>query len=159
MAYGEEEYADERSPCAVHTYWSDDYMRCQAKRKGLDVRLPTEHEIFIDLDEPVASNPSDYGPKRRFFHKQLDLLQSLELLRVEMFTLLRSKSGNTHIILTVEQTFDGYEFTIEDRILFQALLGSDLKREALSFRGFLGGQDHPTVLFRPRTNPESRDAF
>jgi hypothetical protein len=59
--------------------------------------------------------------------------------------------GNMHI--TIE--LDG-DLPVPTRILFQALLGSDLKRELLSLASFYNGHENPIVLYR---NPENADAL
>jgi hypothetical protein len=47
------------------------------------------------------------------------------------------------------------DLPVQTRIMFQALLGSDLKRELLSLASHMNGHENPIVFYR---NPETTDA-
>ncbi|HET9285660.1 MAG TPA: hypothetical protein VFR24_27220 [Candidatus Angelobacter sp.] len=56
----------------------------------------------------------------------------------------KSKSGNTHIAITLSDPFP-----FEERLALQAALGSDGVREALSLKCLLNKCTEPSILFRP----------
>lgn len=149
MSYGGDSYAQEKSGVP---YWSDDYMRGQAAKKNLDVMYDDDNTLLLDIDVPF-----DTFVAEQQVYKIGEKLEFLEGLGVAEFDVglpqvLRSKSGNTHVIVKLADA----QPSVMTRVFLQALLGSDLKRAALSYAGVIHGQEHPNVLFRPRAEtPES----
>jgi hypothetical protein len=105
-----------------------------AKQRGLTVVLPDQFQLFIDLDQKDGT-PSE-------LIEGMALLQNYGIgVTVERTT--RSSGGNQHIYLRL-----GTALTDTERILLQACLGSDSKRELLSWlRIKLQVKRHPTVFF------------
>lgn len=110
----------------------------EAEMLGLKVVLPKSDELFIDLDDEA---------------NRTILMEGLQVLEDNMFTFevskeTVSKSGNAHIYVET-----GLELTDAERCLFQACLGSDLKRELLSALRIIVGKKSkkltrdPTVFF------------
>ncbi len=119
-------------------YWSDAYMRQQAEKKGCEVEIAQPNTLQIDIDSEEA-----YA----FFEQQIDVLASLGTVDFETYTVRPSKNGLPRRHITVLLT---EPLPMETRILLQAVLGSDRKRELLAYTGFLRGQDNPVVFFRPK---------
>ena len=113
-----------------------------AQRKGFDLVLPADDELFIDIDDAGA---------------HLAYLDGLEALsrngvKVEEIKRTVSPGGNTHIYLRVPAEFGA--LTPETRIAFQAALGSDRVRELLSLLRILLVCDRPpTVFFEKKEDP------
>jgi hypothetical protein len=90
-----------------------------AKENGLRVVYPTAHTLLIDID-------SDADLK--VFKENLVVLQ--EHFEVKWsWSPSRRKAEGKHIIVKIEEE----EFTFLERLGLQAMLGSDRKRELLSF--------------------------
>jgi hypothetical protein len=90
-----------------------------AKRLGLELVLPLEDELFIDLDDKDSEKA---------------MMRGIETLRsngvgVQIKKVTVSKSGNRHAYLTV---IWGKPLSPTERVSLQACLGSDRKREALA---------------------------
>lgn len=119
-------------------YWSDAYMRQQAEKKGCTVEIATDYQLLIDIDSEEAF---------AFFEQQLAVLESLGTVPILYHTVRPSKSGlpKRHVTVFLDEPLE-----MELRILLQAVLGSDRKRELLAFTGFLRGQENPVVFFRPK---------
>lgn len=120
--------------------FSDEVAQRRAKEFNCDILYATDTTLQLDLDGSASLDT---------FKRQLVLLEDLGIISVwAKVEQLQSKSGNWHVILHLDAPLP-----IERRILLQALLGSDLKREALCLAGFLSGtQPQPILLFRPRTD-------
>lgn len=140
MSYEAESYPQRRIK-----RWSDEAIEAAARSKGPGTRIVWSDDttLLLDLDggeEGLAT-----------FKRQLALLE--DTLPVEHFgdyTITPSRSGvNYHVTLKLLTPMP-----IQNRILLQALLGSDIKREALSFAGLVNGQPNPVVFFeRPVAQP------
>lgn len=119
-------------------YWSDAYMRQQAEKKGCTVEIATDLELMIDIDSEEAF---------AFFEQQMEVLVSLETIHFDHYIVRASKSGlpKRHVTVFLVEPID-----MTTRILLQAVLGSDRKRELLAFTGLLRGQENPVVFFRPK---------
>lgn len=116
--------------------FSDAYAIRKAERTGCTIEYADDHTLQLDLD----SDEADY-----IYDKQLRLLDELGIIHILKLTERRSKSDNWHITITLRDPL-----SIEVRILLQACLGSDIKRELLSYAGYLKGQTRPVLLFRPK---------
>jgi hypothetical protein len=64
------------------------------------------------------------------------------------FEMLESSGGNQHVIVHLLT----YELEAVERLMLQAFLGSDRRRELLNYGRMLLGQDQPIRLFRPKQN-------
>jgi hypothetical protein len=88
-----------------------------AKNNGLRIVLPEPRQLQLDIDSTTL--PEDYP-------EQLYILgQQNKILNVRQTT---SKSGNLHVYIDLDLDISPVE-----RVLFQLALGSDRKRELLTF--------------------------
>lgn len=113
--------------------WSIVEAIAQAESDGFTVIKTSPERLLVDLDG------DDRLP---LFDQQFELLKErFKLSEIERY---RSKSGlGWHIVLRCAP------LKTETRLLLQACLGSDLKREALGFLMFCDGIQDPSVLFKP----------
>ena len=115
-----------------------------AKSNGCSVITPEPNQLFLDID-----SEKDY----LYMESILSSLQELNLISRDFnMTVSFSKSGgqHKHVVLT----FTNRIFTEQERILFQLLLGSDHKKERISFLRLLAGQENPIRLFKPLPKKE-----
>jgi hypothetical protein len=104
-----------------------------AKAKGCVIVLPGVREAFVDIDSLDAYAVFDK--------------HAVKLAEVLPFTYVRRPSpsgrdGHFHVTCTFER-----DLTPVERITIQAVLGSDLMRELLSFRRYVTGDAAPTLFF------------
>jgi len=106
----------------------------QCELEGLDVVLPKENELFIDID----SN-SQYT---QFVDAYLCLMRNFPGATVTRDTRSRRKKEGRHIVVTMP-----FDMTATERVAFQAALQSDPVRELLSLlRIRTGGGLIPTLF-------------
>ena len=115
--------------------FTDEWAREKASRCGCSIDYSDDYTLQLDLDGPESY---------QVYLRQLDLLRELDLLRIVTIDERASRSGNRHVIIKLLDPQP-----VERRILFQAMLGSDRKREMLAYKGMLEGQENPVLLFRP----------
>jgi len=118
---------------------SDEFARQRADEKNCTIEYSDDYTLQLDIDSETAYDT---------FHEQLHLLEDLDLLGIapgSLFEERRSRNGNRHITIKLRDPLP-----ITERILLQACLGSDLKRELLAYAGVLKGQNNPVLLFRPK---------
>lgn len=116
----------------------------KAAESNLDVVIPEPNQLFIDID-----NEEDFR-QYAFNVTLLNLHLPDFIVDVEIKV---SKSGGLGRHITV--TVDKYLTDIE-RIGLQAMLGSDRKREMLSWLSAGQGHEHPTLFFEKK--PEQLNA-
>jgi len=117
--------------------WTDESAKHKAEKMGCRVEWASDYTLQLDID-----SDADFSA----FEQQLAMLTDLKLIALtEGYSVRRSRSGNRHINIELDDPLD-----IRDRILFQALLGSDRNREMLSLAGLIKGQKHPVLFFRPK---------
>jgi hypothetical protein len=104
----------------------------EAKLLGLEVVLPKANELQIDIDTPED---------REVFNHHFGILQKYE--QAEIIRDEPSKSGGDKRHITVEL---GRDISNLERILLQSVLGSDRKREILSWVQYCNGDEHPTLF-------------
>jgi hypothetical protein len=116
----------------------------RARQRGQIIEPSTPRVLQIDIDGREAYDR---------FEAMLELWESCPTLpRLGTITERESRTpGNMHITIDL----DG-DLPVQTRILFQALLGSDLKRELLSLASHMNGHENPIVFYR---NPENTDAL
>jgi hypothetical protein len=106
----------------------------KAREKGLVIVRPGPRELFVDLDHWGAC---------RMFWEHAPLFESI----IETFRFAPSASrmpGRFHVTVTLNRDVA----SAEERIMLQALLGSDLLHEALSWReAAIEKLPDPTVFF------------
>lgn len=116
---------------------SHDYAVKKARERNCTIEYADDQTLQLDLDskEAIAT-----------FQSQLRMLKELNIINYmeSNFRLDLSRSGNLHVTIKLTRPLD-----VQLRIMLQALLGSDLKREMLSLARVVRGQPHPILLFRP----------
>jgi hypothetical protein len=123
----------ESSQADALKYDESDNVKEKAKALGLDIITPGEYEVQIDID-----TPADIKHLRTGLKILKDKNEGYKFTR-----LTTSKSGNKHVYITFDRAWSPIE-----RIVVQACLGSDRKRELLSMmRVFNKSNNAPTVLF------------
>ncbi len=106
-----------------------------AKASGFDVIVSTPSTLLLDLDSPEALAQ---------YNRVLPVVKEhFGPLTEEVW---RSKSGNTHVRLTLTFSLDA-----PWRAALSAALGSDGKREALNLVTQLIYGVYPAVLFKPKS--------
>ena len=120
----EKSYSDTRSEIAESA----------AKEKGCVVVKPGPRDLFVDIDtEEQLEN----------FEKCFEILtRSVQGIRMVMRPSPSGEKGRFHAYVTMP-----YDLTSKDRILFQAILGSDPVRECLSYVRLVCGDENPTLFF------------
>lgn len=112
-----------------------------AKAAGLEVHEPGEREILIDLDDTQSQYVMDalIGVARRVG------------IDVKVTKITRSQHGNKHAYLTVPFVLSPVE-----RLLLQAVFGSDRKRELLSYARIRQNISPASVLFEVPAKKERK---
>lgn len=113
----------------------------QAADRNCTIEHADDKTLQLDLDSEAAYE---------VYLKQVVRLRELELLPVdvtldEFASVRRSRSGNRHVIIKLFRPLPA-----EERIMLQALLGSDPVREALSLARVRAGNLFPILLFVPK---------
>lgn len=100
-----------------------------AQKKGLVVRYPAPNELFIDID----------SWEQLYMHNQLfSILEDIEPGAATRLSPSPSgKPGRFHVVVTLPR--DVKDET--ERLMLQAFLGSDAKRELLGYMHLLDGAD------------------
>ena len=111
---------------------SYDHAVSVAAERGQTILEPADNELFIDLDTEDAYE---------------DFLAAYEILNDQepmIWVAYTSKSGppHRHVRVRLERSV-----TPQERIMLQAILGSDRKREALSYLRMKVGNEHATLFF------------
>jgi hypothetical protein len=107
----------------------------RAKRKGLIAVEPKRNELQIDLDGARAL---------RTYGMQYSILRRSGLTKGWRERVRPSKSGgsHTHVIITMPKPIDNLR-----RVTFQAVLGSDIKREVYNLCRVINHNRYPIVFF------------
>jgi hypothetical protein len=106
--------------------------KAYAEEHKLVMVPPGLREVQLDIDSPQT--PAHYATVKSILAK---------ITRIENEKISVSRSGNLHITLTL-----GRDLTSTERILFQAVLGSDPVRELLTYKNTLDPNNTtPQFLF------------
>ena len=117
------------------TYAAPSNLEELAEKKGLVVVYPKMDELFLDIDSSEA-----FG---RFEEHLYILDREMPGFLLEVRSEPSASGGeHRHITLTLNRYV-----AAEERILLQAILGSDPKRELLSYIFFSRGREKPTCFF------------
>lgn len=114
-------------------YDRDEKATEQAAKKGCRVVYPKANELFVDLDSKEAV--------ARFYTNIARILE-YKPLTYEVRPSPSGREGHAHAYVWLEDDVDDFE-----RIALQALLGSDLTREVLSWQRLMRYEEHPTLFF------------
>jgi hypothetical protein len=115
----------------------EEYVQAKAAEHNCEVVNASDYVLQLDFDSPEI--PDDGAV---VFGLLKDLGFIPEDTRWEQW---RSKSGNWHVQIHFDEPVPARQ-----RVLLQALLGSDPKREALNLARIHHGCENPIRLFRPR---------
>lgn len=109
----------------------------KADRDGLEVVLPTDKQLFIDIDNDFA-----FAVFERNYEVFLRFYSDAGIYAVKP-----SKSGGEkkHITVTMSEPVDPTE-----RLVLQAFLGSDLRREFLGLQRIKANDPHPTLFLEKK---------
>lgn len=105
-----------------------------AAELGLIAIFPLGDELILDIDQPFES--AFYSNGKMF------AVMASNGIKVQSMLHTKSKSGNSHVYIKLEQLISH-----KDRIILQAVLGSDPTREFLSLLRQRKGFMWPTVAF------------
>jgi hypothetical protein len=118
---------------------SSESANVKAEEEHLEVVLPRPNQLFIDIDNDFAM--AIFERNLPSFYRWYACVGS-EVIRP-------SKSGGErkHITITLADDIDPKE-----RLILQAYLGSDLKREFLGLQRIKQGDPHPTLFLEKKKN-------
>ena len=110
----------------------------EAEANNCVVKVPSPTELFIDIDDALGA---------QWFH--LNIGKVVEHVGLdgspEWSTSPSGQQGHSHIVVKLRR-----EVTPMERILIQAFLGSDLKREALSWVRLVNDDPNPTLFYEKK---------
>lgn len=124
---------------------------CQKKLKDLGledtyfVDVATDRTIQLDIDIPYTDPlPARFYDGLAIFARRLDDVCALDSPagKTASYRKLQSRNGRTHVSITLN-----WDMPQAERIAWQAVLGSDFKREALSLAYAAQGQQSPVLLY------------
>jgi hypothetical protein len=102
------------------------------KDNDVKVVLPEPRQLQLDIDSPKL--PEGYT-------EQFHILNQINPVLKEHRT--TSKSGNLHVYIDLMN-----DITPVERVMFQACMGSDIKRELLTYQNLLDStNERPQFLF------------
>lgn len=112
-------------------------MRQQARaaERGHVCRYPADNELFLDIDSLDGLGRLHAAVVQNQYVRSI-------VDAVHTHPSPSGKAGRFHTIVTLKKRVDKFE-----RITLQALLGSDLAREILSYQEAQAGCERPTVFF------------
>lgn len=126
---------------------TNEQMEEWAKQEGCDYIEATDSELFIDIDtkEQLATFWNNLNLAHRLFdHVPSDKLGYWGRQQIKITD---SKQGGDHKHIRVKLWAP---LDIKDRILLQACLGSDLKRELISWKRAQEGEKNVVIFFEKR---------
>lgn len=109
----------------------------QAKENGWMVVVPEPDELLIDID-----NPSQYT---EYCNRMTDFQRFFEVKNIEIKPSKSGLPGKLHITVKLDKPVVPLE-----RIALQAILGSDSKREFLSYVRLQNGDSVPTLFLEKK---------
>lgn len=109
----------------------------RAEKEGLKVVYPGPHELQIDIDG--AENFTIWAQHFTILEKWL------KVKNISVIPSMSHEVGHYHITIESERYFNIFE-----RMLLQAVLGSDLKRELLGFVMAKNGESKPTLFLEKK---------
>ena len=132
------------------TRFTEQGTQQRALERGQRIEVAPADILQIDIDGPEAYER---------FEEQLAIWQTCPMLPALGKIVERDSRTPGHKHITIEIPT---EYSVPERVMMQALLGSDLKRELLSLASHHNGHEDPIVFYRPQeesnaTSPRSRD--
>jgi hypothetical protein len=120
------------------TRFTEQGTQQRAIERGQSIEVAPPNVLQIDIDGPESYER---------FSEQLEIYQSCPTLPPLGKIVERDSRTPGHKHITIELDT---EYTVEQRIMLQAILGSDLKRELLSLASVYNGHANPIVFYRPQ---------
>lgn len=108
----------------------------KAERDDLKVVLPKDNQLFVDIDNDFAF---------AVYERNLETFMRHYELRSSIVTSSKSGGEKRHVTITLSKPVDPTE-----RLVLQAFLGSDLKREFLGLQRIKAGDEHPTLFLEKK---------
>lgn len=105
-----------------------------AAAKGLVVVIPKANELFVDIDDAASL---------AVFNRNVSLMSELLPCTWAIAPSPSGKPHRHHATVTLSRDVS----SPFERVMLQALLGSDLLHEVLSWRSATKGVEHPTLFF------------
>lgn len=119
---------------------ASDYAYQTAEERGLSVVLPKPTELFIDID-----NETDNISFMELFPMFQESNPDARIVRISPSS--SGESFHFHVVVDLGFTVDD-----RDRVLLQAALGSERKRELLAWKRIKNHDPRPTLFFeKPNT--------
>jgi len=108
----------------------------EAEKRGVRIVIPAPNELFIDIDSAAAWD---------VFHKHFPILNEIEggTCRHSWAPSPSGEPGHFHFTVTLGRHIESET----ERLALQAMLGSDITREILSYREMRRGDPIVTVFF------------
>lgn len=115
------------------------HAEATANSRGLIVVLPGDEDLFIDIDDAESM---------AVFDRNIEIVKASDnVIEIKKTPSPSGKDGRFHIVVTLGRPIkDALE-----RIMMQALLGSDRLHETLSWQGAVRGDANPTLFFEKPT--------
>lgn len=120
----------------TETDHSSQFSLDYASEHNLKVVVPKPNELQLDID-----SDADYATYGRMYN----MLSNLGYVTSASTSPSRSKPEGRHVTVTLS-----FQPTAIERIALQAIMGSDLAREAFSFWRYKTGEAIPTLFFERR---------
>jgi len=115
----------------------------EAKKRGHAIRLPLGNQLFIDID-----NENDWTKFQENYVMLYKYLMADKFCESIVWSYGHSPSEKpNHFHVTVTFNGLGRSLGTVERMFLQAILGSDAKREMLSYIQSQRGVEEPTVFF------------
>jgi hypothetical protein len=114
----------------------------RAAERGHVCMYPSSFELFLDIDSFEGLGRLHATLNQNAYIKSI--VDGVPLVK----TSPSGKAGRFHVIVFLKKRVDKFE-----RITLQALLGSDLSREILSYQEAQAGCEQPTVFFEKAPPP------
>ncbi len=115
---------------------SEDAIKWAAEN-GLDVIIPNNNQLLLDID-----NNQD---RAIYTQNWAEIGSIYGVTEVEEWPSRSNKPGRTHMRVTLRTPITPLE-----RVLIQAVLGSDRRRELHSLRRIMNSEETPTLFFEKR---------
>ena len=110
----------------------------RARKAGMVIVEPMPNELQIDLDGCAELH---------IFRQQWAILEKAGITKRWTFKIHPSKRpGKFHVLVSMDQDIGNHY-----RIMYQAILGSDIRREAFNLCRVLNGNKYPIVFFEKAT--------
>jgi hypothetical protein len=114
-----------------------DKAYAEAEANGCYVKIPAKDELFIDIDDEKSQNQ---------FHLNIGKVdEQIGIVDPQWTASPSGEPGRFHVVVKLLRDVEPME-----RILLQALCGSDLKREALSWVRLVNNDPNPTLFYEKK---------